>query len=255
MLPSNEIRNCRSSIVFRRSIIDQIKREKGRWSGRKSMWRGATNLMESLSRGGGRKSENEWRVVVRSEMCTWHASNACLLPRSLSIDGSLLRFSSSSSSPLGLWPTSMIVRGSNTRPLRGNFDLARPIGRPTFWRSFCFRIQESRILWGGKCVVVNRFFFLSFFFLKARSNCSRTSGPLETNRLDATRVCTIYFCLGFTNFSREGGCRNLSGNYALGGGNVNLIALCEECCTWRSFNVVFLPLCCIRKVQTITNNL
>lgn len=79
----------------------------------------------------GRNSENEWRVVVYSDVCTWHASNAFPFPFSfsLSIGDHFYRPRdpfSSPSFPRGLWsPWRISLRficKSNRRSLRGNFD-------------------------------------------------------------------------------------------------------------------------------------
>ena len=98
-------RNEKLSIVSRRSIsIRRNDRAKSRREENRCDT-GCNELDGKLVEGGGRKSENEWRVVVRSDMCTWHASNACLPPRSLSLPPSMGHSCDPlpSSSP---WPTS-----------------------------------------------------------------------------------------------------------------------------------------------------
>ena len=146
-------RNEKLSIVSRRSIRRNDRAKSRREENRCDT--GCNELGGKLVEGGGRKSENEWRVVVRSDMCTWHASNACLPPRSLSLplslNGSLLR-----SSSLLLPLANVEILGSLLQ--NGNFDLS--IDR---WKNRFVCCQEEICFRVATCVVVVNRFFLFFF--------------------------------------------------------------------------------------------
>lgn len=192
-------RNCRSGNRFQESISirlglgsrERIARKAWAMVGKKIDATGCNELDGKLVDGGGRgrKSENEWRVVVRSDMCTWHASNACLPPRSLSLPPSMGHSCDPlpSPPPLGLRPTS---RDRNTRKL---WSRDRSIAALCF-----FRVEQEDASGWQRVLIV--FPFLSFFFFfKARSNCPHAHlAHLRPDRLGYT--CVHYLFL-FRNFS------------------------------------------------------